>query len=716
HLWINPAQPDHMIASSDQGAAVSVDGGHTWSSWYNQPTGQLYHLAADNRFPYWIYAGQQDNGTVAIASRSDYGAIGFRDWHPVGADERDYDIPDPQDPSIVYGSGLGGRLSRWDARTGQSQNVSPWPVVTYGARPTTVKYRYTWITPIAVSPLPPYALYQGAQVLFRSLDRGETWQTISPDLSARSESAKGCDDGITPASARACGFGVIYSIAPSPRSKDIVWIGTDDGLVQMTRDGGAHWSNVTPNGVPAWAKIATVDASALDDASAYVAVDTHRQDVFAPQIYRTHDYGASWTRITDGLPPGQFTSVVRADTKTQGLLYAGTDQGVYVSFDDGGQWQSLQRNLPTAWVRDLLVHDDDLIVATQGHAIWVLDDVAPLRQMPQALAQRGAFLVTPADAWRLRRSENRDTPLPPETPLGKNPPAGAIIDYTLPAAAQTPVVLEIRDGAGKLVRRFASDSKAPWRNAERYFGTDWIREPARPGTAAGAHRFVWDLHYPRPRSIGYQFSIAAIHDQDTLLKPLGPLVPPGRYDVVLMVDGKTLHAPLTVRMDPRTDVDAAAVEQATAFALEIGDALARAYQGYGELKAVRDQLDTLRKASDAASSPGLRQAIDAFMTATAPLVEGEGRDTASVPAISDVLASLATDVESSDRAPTAPQRAVYADYNARLTRSLARWHTLRDRDLAALDEKLAAAGKAAIRIPGLEEIHFDGPGEARDLP
>lgn len=714
-LWISQQHPDHMLASSDQGAAVSVDAGQTWSSWYNQPTGQLYHLSADNRFPYRIYAGQQDNGTVSIASRSDYGAISFRDWHPVGADERDYEIPDPQDPNIVYGSGLGGRLSRWNALTGEVQNVSPWPVGTYGARPDTVKYRYTWITPIAMSQSAPYPLYQGAQVLFRSLDRGASWQVISPDLSAARTHPQGCDGAITPRLARACGFGVIYSISPSPRNNDIIWIGTDDGTVQMTPDAGENWHNVTPKDVPSWAKISTVDASALDDASAYIAVDTHRQNVFAPQLYRTHDSGAHWTPIINGLPPDQYTSVLRADPTTQGLLYAGTDQGVYVSFDDGDHWQPLQRNLPTAWVRDLLVHGNDLIVATQGRAIWVLDDLSPLRQMSNARTQAGTFLFTPSAAYRVRRSENRDTPLPPETPLGTNPPAGAIIDYVLASNAQTPLVLEIHDSAGKLVRRFASDSKAPWRNASRYFGKDWTKAQAKPGTTAGGHRFVWDLHYPRPRVIDYEYSIAAIHDQDTLLTPLGVRVPPGTYDVALSVDGTTLHAPLTVRMDPRVDFAPGAVQQSSAFAVEVGEALERAWQGYGELKAVRDQLKAMQAKADSAPD-GTSADIDRLLKSTTPLVKGDGRDTTSVPAISGVLASLASDVEATDRAPTAPQHAVYADYSARLAKSLDRWHALRDHELAALNTKLTDAGKPAIRIPSVDEIHFDGPGEARDVP
>ncbi|HEU5479113.1 MAG TPA: hypothetical protein VFU90_04730, partial [Candidatus Tumulicola sp.] len=381
-----------MIVVSDQGTAVSVNAGRNWSDWYNQPTGQFYHLAADNRFPYWIYSGQQDSGTVGIASRSDYGAISFRDWHPVGGDERDYDLPDPEDANIVYGTGLGSRISRWDARTGEVQNVSPWPTSAYGKRPTDIKYRYTWISPIAFSAHAPYALYAGAEVLFRTTDKGMHWDTISPDLTGREDGAKHCDGDVPIANATACGYGVIYSIAPSPRTNDEIWIGTDNGLIQMTADGGKNWRNVSPNNIPKWSKIASLDLSAQESGTAYAAVDNHRQDEFHPIAVRTHDNGKTWTKITNGLPDGHFVAVVRADPVRKGLLYAGTDTGVYVSFDDGDAWQPLQRNLPVAWVRDLLVHGNDLIAATQGRAIWVLDDVSPLRQIDASLAHADAHL------------------------------------------------------------------------------------------------------------------------------------------------------------------------------------------------------------------------------------------------------------------------------------------------------------------------------------
>jgi photosystem II stability/assembly factor-like uncharacterized protein len=715
HLWINPKHPERMVTASDQGTVVSVDGGRSWSDWYNQPTGQFYHLAADDRFPYWIYSGQQDSGTVAIASRSDYGALSARDWHPVGGDERDYDLPDPEDANIVYGSGLGGRISRWNARTGEVQNVSPWPVSSYGARGTDVKYRYTWFTPIAFSAKAPYALYAGAQVLFRSTDRGEHWQAISGDLSGKRDGAKGCTGDVPVARATACGYGVIFSIAPSPRDNKELWIGTDNGRIQLTRDSGTHWDNITPKAVPDWGKVSSLDVSALDAGTAYAAIDNHRQDDFTPRILRTHDYGESWSSIVDGLPRDHFVSVVRADPQRQGLLYAGTDIGVYVSFDDGTHWQPLQRNLPVAWVRDLLVHGNDLIAATQGRAIWLLDDVTPLRQMADARMHDGAFLFAPSPAWRLRRSQNRDTPPPADTPLGTNPPDGAIIDYRLPQAAKGAVAIEIRNAQGALVRRFASDAVSPWRSSERYFAEEWVKPDARPATSAGAHRFVWNLRAARPHAISYDYSIAAVHGEDTPITPQGMKVPPGRYDVALVVDGTTLHAPLEVKADPRNPASADDLRAANALAQELDTSLERAYLAYGEVQALRAQLDALRK-GDGALAGAARKAVDALYAATTPLVSDASADKPGIARVSGVLSTIYTDVEGADRTPTAAQRAVQAEYDARLGALLQRWHALRDGDLKEVDAQLVAAGKPAIHLPTVDEIRLEGAGESKDLP
>ncbi|WP_159017434.1 WD40/YVTN/BNR-like repeat-containing protein [Cognatiluteimonas profundi] len=713
-IWINPTNPQRMITGSDQGTVVTVDGGATWSSWYNQPTGQLYHLATDNRFPYWIYAGQQDNGTVAIASRTDYGAITSRDWHPVGADERDYDIPDPRNPDIVYGSGLGGRLSRWDARNGEVQNISPWPVSTYGARPIAAKYRYTWITPIAVSGVAPYPLYQGAQVLFRSLDQGATWTVVSPDVAPRDPARGDCDKDQPPEGARACGYGVIFSIGLSPRDNDRIWLGTDDGRVKMTRDGGAQWQDVTPAGVPTWSKISTVDVSALDPATAYIAVDNHRADDFRPMAWRTHDDGRTWAPIGAGLPDGHFVGVVRADTKQRGLLYAGTDRGVWVSFDDGDHWQSLQRNLPSSIVTDLLVHGDDLVVATQGRSIWLMDSLAPLRQLDGAVVREPVHLFRPDAAVRLRGNQNRDTPLPREEPAGRNPPDGAAIDYWLASDAKGPVTLRILDAAGNQVQQFSSDDATPALPAERYFEERWLGTPQRLAGSAGAHRFFWNLRMPRPRADAYGYSIAAIDGDEATLLPEGMLVAPGRYTLVLKANGHEQRTSLDVVADPRVPVDPAAVTQALALSADIAAAMAREAAANAEIQAASKQVQALGAKTPLA--PALAGAVQAFTTTLSPLVDGEGEQAPlNMSAIGGELTALEVDLENSDRAPTAPQRAVHAEYAARLERALQQWTRIKAEALPALDAALQAAGQPAIKLAARGGIPAD-IGVSRDIP
>lgn len=668
HLWIDPAHPERMIAGSDQGTAVSVNGGTTWSSWYNQPTGQFYHLAADDRFPYRIYSGQQDNGTVSIASRSDYGSITFRDWHPIGADERDHDIPDPRDPDIVYGSGLGGRLTRWNARNGETQNISPWPVSSYAARPSTVKYRYTWITPIAVSKLWPYPLYQGAQVLFRSTDQGSEWRTISPDFTARTVEASNCGGEPDAVRARACGFGVIVSIGLSPRDNETIWIGTDDGRVNVTRDAGKTWSDVTPEEVPVWAKVSTVDVSAIEAGTAYIAVDNHRQDDFEPHAWRTRDFGRSWTSIADGMPRSQFVAVVRADPVKQGLLYAGTDHGVLVSFDDGASWQSLQRNLPTSIVTDLLAHGDDLIASTQGRAIWVLDGVSPLRELDAASRQESARLFTPGRTVRVRRNQNKDTPLPPDEPVGKNPPTGAVIDYWLASDAAAPIRLEIRDRRGTVVRRFDGGETPAKLHAERYFAERWVRPAPSLEATAGAHRFVWDLRYPRPQVSQYEFSIAAVDGEDTPLLPQGILAPPGDYQVVLTVDGREYEKPLHVETDPRVAIDRASLGDVLALSRDVEAALVRQTAALGELRDVRKRIDAAKP-----KQAGNAGAIAAFEAKIAPLSSRDDDEAPNLESIGRALVALQIDLEGSDRAPTEPQREVFRNNAARLERALRLW-------------------------------------------
>ncbi len=717
-LWINPLHPERMITGSDQGTVVSVDNGATWSSWYNQPTGQLYHLATDNRFPYWIYAGQQDNGTVAIASRTDYGAITSRDWHPVGADERDYDIPDPVDPDIVYGSGLGGRLSRWNARNGEVQNVSPWPVSTYGSRPTSVRYHYTWITPIAISSLPPYPIYQGAQVLFRSNDHGANWAVISPEVSPRDPSRKDCDADQAPEGALACGYGVIFSIGLSPRSNQEIWLGSEDGRVLLTRDAGATWQTVTPPGVSAWSKISTVDVSPLEAGTAYIAVDNHRADDFRPMAWRTHDFGKTWTLIDGGLPAGHFVGALRADTVKRGLLYAGTDQGVFASFDDGDHWQSLQRNLPSAIVTDLLVHGDDLIAATQGRSIWVLDQLSPLRQIDGTTLRQPAHLFTPGVAIRVRGNQNKDTPLPREEPTGRNPADGAVIDYWLSRDARAPVTLQITDAAGKIVRRFSSDALPEKLPAEPYFESRWLGAPQKLSASAGAHRFVWNLRGARPVAGGYDYSIAATDGDEATFLPQGMLMAPGAYQAVLRIDGRDYRAPLTIAADPRVKVDPAALAGALALSAKIVPDMQRQFVANGQVDSVVKQIKALTENQPKAKDAPVSAALAALSASLAPLTQGEEEKAPlKLATIGGQLTSLQGDLESSDAAPTGPQQAVYAEYSARLAKALAVWAGVQGHELAQANSQLRAAGLSAIVVPAANQLPVaKDPGVSREMP
>lgn len=640
-LWINPKRPEYMVTAADQGTIVTVNGGRSWSDWYNQPTGQFYHVETDGRFPYRIYSGQQDSGTVGAASRSDDGQLTYRDWRPVGGEERGWDVPDPRDPDIVYGSGLGGTITRFDARTGQVRHVSPAAESTYGRRPVPGVYRWAWVFPIAMSPRPPHALYAGAQYLLRSLDEGASWEKASPDLTGAQAGAKGCEGDLSVEAARPCGFGAIFTIELSPHDPQEIWIGTDDGLIQRTKDGGRTWKNVTPAGLAAWSKISTLDVSPLEPGVVYAAVDAHRLDDFTPHVYRTRDGGESWQEISSGLPPAGFVMVVRADPVRRGLLYAGTDTGVFVSFDDGGRWQSLQVNLPTCWVADLKVHQADLVIATQGRGLWVLDDVTPLRQITAAAASAPATLVAPAPAIRVRRNQYRDTPLPPEVPSAPNPPGGAILDYVLGAPAKSPVRLEILDEKGVVVRAFASDDPPEKLDARRYFTDLYLHPPAPPSTAAGHHRFVWDLRYPRPRSKRYDYMISAIAGEDTPVEPRGPLALPGRYTVRLTVDGRSLEQPLLVTMDPRVTVGAEALSAQFALQQRLVAAMAESFAALPHARTLKD--------------PARARSLEAALIA-----------------VNESLGTVLNALDGADAAPTAIQTEAYARARADLDKLLAK--------------------------------------------
>ena len=701
-IWINPLDDTHMAVASDQGTSVSVDGGKTWSEWYNQPTGQFYHVATDDRFPYHIYSGQQDSGTVETESSSDYGEITFRDWNPVGGDERSYVIPDNKDPNIVYVGGLGGHVSRFDKLTGQVQNISAWPISSYGRRPTTVQYRYNWFYPLVADPHHAHTLYLGSQYVWKTTDGGLHWRILSGDLTGKVEGATGCDAPVPDLkTAKDCGYGTVFSIAPSPRKETVIWAGTDDGLIQLTRDGGKHWVDVTPKDMPVWGRVNQVEASPLDPATAYAAVDIHRQDKFAPYIYKTHDYGRTWTAITEGLPASQYVYVVRQDQKEARLLYAGTNAGAYVSFDDGDHWQPLQLNLPTARVRDLTLHGDDLIAATQGRAIWVLDDVTPLRQAATAVLATHVHLFAPAVAVRVRRNENKDTPLPPEVPAGQNAPEGAILDYWVGKNVQGPVTLTVYDGAGKVVRQFASDAKPEKLEGDQYFNSNWLSPPEQLPGSAGGHRFVWNLRYPRPPSVGYDYSIAAVYGQGGSLLPDGPRVLPGHYSVKLTAGGETSVQMLTVTLDPRISrrEAKAALPAQLKLLQDIGRDMRTSYAVDTELGDLEDKLKALKADLKGTADADLTVPVDALLDAVTQL-RSKAKDRRNLQSINTTLGGLAAELDDSDRAPPAQYRQAYEQFDAMLDEALKRWSELRDGDLEKLNGLLQSHGRASLPVTG----------------
>jgi photosystem II stability/assembly factor-like uncharacterized protein len=544
-IWIDPDHPDVMILAADQGAIVTVNGGETWSSWYNQPTAQFYHVSTDDAFPYRVCGGQQESGSACVRSRGDDGQITFRDWHPVGVEEYGYVAADPLDPDVVYG----GKVSRYDRRTDQEQNVSPRPLRGPG-------YRVVRTQPLLFSPRDPKLLYFASNTLWRTTDGGRHWEETSPDLTRKTwDVPQNVGKYRGSEAAKPEQRGVIYSIAPSPLDASLIWAGTDDGLVQVTRDGGKTWNDVTPPQLAPWAKVSLLEASHFDRETAYAAINTFRLDDTRPHIYRTRDGGRTWAHVTTGIPDDEgIVNAVREDPKRRGLLFAGTERQVWVSFDDGDRWQSLRVNMPATSIRDLVVKDDDLVAGTHGRGFWILGDIRPLRQLePQALAAE-AHLFAPQTAIRFRWDKNTDTPLPPDEPAAPNPPDGAIVDYHLAAAARQ-VTLEVIDGAGRLVRRYSSDDQVEPPVAGRNVPDYWIRPPRPLSADAGLHRFVWDLREKTPSVLRYTYPIAAVY-RNTPREPRGPWALPGTYTVRLTVDGRALEQPLQVRMDPRVTTSA----------------------------------------------------------------------------------------------------------------------------------------------------------------
>ncbi len=707
NVWIDPEDPNVILLAADQGAIVSVDRGATWSSWYNQPTAQLYHVQASDDFPYKVCSGQQESGSVCISNRGDDGAVTIRDWHPVGAIEYGYVAPDPLDTDVVYGAGR-NVVSKYRWSTGQTQNVTPIPVLGDD-------YRVDRTQPIIFSPVDPHVLYYAANKVFETRDGGATWRRISPDLARENPGIPASLGTLADKDPAAAGKrGAVYALGPSFKTLDTLWAGTDDGAIQVTRDGGKSWKDVTPAGLEPWSKVTQIEASHFDDSSAYASVSRLRVDDLRPYIYRTHDGGESWQKITAGLPSDAPVDAVREDPVRQGLLYAGTETGVWVSFDEGKHWQSLQLDLPHSSMRDLWIHDDDLIVATHGRGFWVLDDLAPLRQASAAVAGEAAHLFRPAPAVRVRRDVYTDTPLPAGEPMGENPPAGAVIDYTLGRAATGPVTLEILDGAGQVVRTYSSTDQ-PELSAEdlakQMIPTYWVRPFRSLPATPGMHRWVWDLRHAPPETAERSYPISAV-PHDTPRVPQGPQVVPGSYTVRLSVDGTTQTAPLEVTLDPRVKTPEEGLARQLALERMLSGRMSDATHAVSSARAVREQIAALGERAKGR----LGRELDAFDRRVKSALEGEttkdrAQETAKkgaqreaaksaqagppprpgLQALQGRAGSLYGQIGAADVAPTAVQAEAAKQVDSDLAAALERWQSLAA-EVPELNRKLERAG------------------------
>jgi len=710
NIWINPADPKIILLVSDQGALVTVNGGETWSSWYNQPTAQLYHVQASNGFPYRLCSGQQESGSVCISSRGNDGEINFRDWHPVGAIEYGYVAPDPLHPDIFYGAGR-SEVSRFEWETGQVQNVTPIPLL--GA-----KYRADRTQPIMFSPVNPHALFYAANVIFKTLDGGHSWETISPDLTRPHPGIPASLGTLTAKDPKADQHrGAVYAIAPSFKSLDTLWAGTDDGLIWVTRDGGKNWKDITPPQLTPWSKVTQIAASHFDDETAYVSVSRFRIDDLKPYLYRTHDGGKTWKLITNGLPDNAPVNTVREDPVRKGLLFAGTETSVWVSFDDGDHWQSLQLNLPHTSMRDLWIHERDLIVATHGRSFWILDDITPLEQVNETVAASPVHLFEPEVAYRVRRDTNTDTPIPADEPAGENPPDGAILDYYLAKPASGAVALEILDARGKPVRRFSSTDQPEITKEElekQLIPIYWIRMPRILSAAAGMHRWVWDLRYDAPLSDRHGYPISAV-PHDTPREPLGPLAMPGNYTVRLTAEGKTLTAPLVVKMDPRVTTPPAGITQQFELEMRLSAMMSNSTKAIREARSLREQLEKL---STTASGP-LGEAAKELDKKVTALLQGAANSQTSAepkPALTrtgGAIGNLYGAVGQADRAPTEAQVKAIAQVEGDFSSLMKEWEAIKSADLPAFNRKLHDAGQPEIQITSgsqqEEEMGADEP-------
>jgi photosystem II stability/assembly factor-like uncharacterized protein len=689
NLWINPNNPQIIAIVSDQGAIITVNGGETWSSWYNQPTAQMYHVNADNAFPYRVCSGQQESGSACISSRGNDGEITFRDWHPVAAEEYGYVVPDPLDPDVVYG----GKLSRYDRRTNQAQNVAPKPF-------RAPDYRVLRTEPIVFSPVNPHILYFATNTLWKTINGGQSWQQISPDLTRPTfEVPPSVGKYRNEESAKPTPRGVIYAVAPSPLDINRIWAGTDDGRIHLTTDGGKKWNEITPPTMTAFQKVSIIEASHFDAQTAYAAINTLRLDDLRPHILRTRDSGKTWTETVNGIPTNENVNAVREDPVRRGMLFAATERAVYVSFDDGDHWQSLRLNMAASSIRDVIIKGDDLVAATHGRGFWILDNITPLRQFDQKVTSAETFLFKPQTAIRVRWNMNTDTPLPPDFPAGENPPDGAVIDYYLQSASSTPVTLEIKDSVGKTVRKYSSADKPAPPDPMLAIPTYWVRPPQTLSAAAGTHRFLWDMHYPDVPGVEAEYPIAAI-PHNTAPQPSGPWALPGQYTVVLTANGKSYSKPLTIKMDPRVKTSMTGLQQQFKLSHDLYTQLLTLSPAAEQASALRKQLKDLQPKATGESLAAIK-ALDQKLQALAGGATrrpGAGTEPPTLGGLKTKYLTLFGVFQEADVAPSTQAATAVADLQKQLPPLMDRWNALKSQDIPALSKQLKDANLPELKL------------------
>ncbi len=692
-LWIDPQNPQRIANANDGGAAVSTDGGKTWTTQNNQPTAQFYHVAVDNAFPYHIYGAQQDNSNIGIASRTDSGVITAQDWFVAGGGECGFVLPDPRDWHIIY-SNNEGYLTYYDRNKEHSHDASVVPLDNSGHGAVDLTHRFQWISPLLISAHNPDVIYTGAESVFKTTDKGNSWTQISADLTRNDKSKQQPSGGpLTLDITSVEYYDTVFALAESPKKQGMLWAGTDDGLVHLTTDEGQHWANVSPKAVPEWSTVSLIDPSPHDAAVAYVVFDRHKLDDFKPYIFKTADSGKSWTAITTGIPEGAYEHAVREDPKKRGLLYAGTETGMYVSFDDGAHWQPLQLNLPVTPIHDLVVKDDDLVVATHGRSFWVLDDITPLRQVTAQSAQLDSLLYQPQTALRL----HYPTEIDKRQPAGDNPPPGAIIDYYLKVAAKDEVTIDIINSQGKVVRHLSSKEKK--KNDQPPEWPDQVETPRIIPADEGMNRFAWDLHYDDPVETPGAFYYGE--------GPRGPLALPGEYQVKLTVGGKTQTTPLHLVIDPRIKDAEPVISKQFELSSKVANRIGELHQAINEIRNVKTQIQGLHKrfGDDERLKAALSAADDLqkkMVAVEEQLIQvnmkGSEGNLAFPNMLNEAFYSFSRTIEYADYGPTQPQAQVFDQINTRLDDQLKKWTQLKGEEVPKIAALIRQAELPAISV------------------